>query len=207
MPISLFFAFWLVSFLLVCTPGADWACVMSSTIKHKSPVPAVAGLLMGYLGLVAMVGVGAAALIASLPEALAVLTVVGALYLIWIGVTTFLHPPQPRAADTAVPASGASQFWSGAGVSFLNPKALLTYLVLLPQFTETNAVFPMVVQLTLLGVVHMVNCGVIYITVGYFTRKILTARPGAARPIGLFSGVAMVIIGLLLLGEQVMKWV
>lgn len=207
MPASLIFAFWLVSFLLVCTPGADWAYVLCSTIKHKSPVPAVAGLLMGYLGLVAIVAVGAAALIASIPGALAVLTVVGALYLIWIGVTTFLHPPQPHAATTAVPTSGASQFWGGAGVSFLNPKALLTYLVLLPQFTEANAVFSMVVQLTLLGMVHMVNCALVYIIVGYSTRKILMSRPVATRPIGLFSGVAMVIIGLLLLGEQVMKWV
>ncbi|WP_068169024.1 hypothetical protein [Rothia sp. ND6WE1A] len=52
------FTFWSISLLLACTPGADWAYVLSSTIKHKSPRPSVAGLVLGYLGLVVIGAVG-----------------------------------------------------------------------------------------------------------------------------------------------------
>ncbi len=52
------FTFWSISLLLAYTPGADWAYVLSSTIKHKSPRPSVAGLVLGYLGLVVIGAVG-----------------------------------------------------------------------------------------------------------------------------------------------------
>lgn len=51
------FTFWSISLLLACTPGADWAYVLSSTIKHKSPRPSVAGLILESLGLVVIVAV------------------------------------------------------------------------------------------------------------------------------------------------------
>jgi threonine/homoserine/homoserine lactone efflux protein len=39
---------------------------------------------------------------------------------------------------------------------------------------------------------------------GSFARKILRARPGAARAIARFSGAAMVVIGVLLLAERLL---
>lgn len=92
-------------------------------------------------------------------------------------------------------------------MSFLTPKALLTYLVLLPQFVSHTAVFPVVVQLTLLGLVHIANCAEIYVLVGYFTRKILNASPRTTRFIGWFSGGSMVLISLALIAEQIHAWV
>lgn len=206
MSFALAFTFWSISLLLACTPGADWAYVLSSTIKHKSPRPSVAGLVLGYVGLVIIVAVGAAALIESIPGALETLTIVGALYLIWVGISIFRNPPRAHTADGAVPTSARKQVITGAGVSFLNPKALLTYLVLLPQFTTPGDSFPMVVQLSILGLLHTLNCGVVYLAIGYSARKVLTSRPGISKAMGLFSGVVMVIIGLLLLGEQIIKW-
>lgn len=206
MSFALAFTFWSISLLLTCTPGADWAYVLSSTIKHKSPLPSVAGLVLGYLGLVIVVAIGAAALIEGIPGALETLTIVGALYLIWVGISIFRNPPRAQTSDDAVPTSARKQLITGAGVSFLNPKALLTYLVLLPQFTTLDGSWPMILQLSILGLLHTLNCGGIYLVIGYSARKVLTARPGASKAIGLFSGGVMVIIGLLLLGEQVMKW-
>lgn len=207
MALTLLVTFWSISFLLACTPGADWAYVLSSTVKHKSPVPAVLGLILGYLGLVVIVAVGAAALITSIPGALATLTIVGALYLMWVGISIFRNPPQAPRADESVPTSAKRQLATGAGVSFLNPKALLTYLVLLPQFLTADGPFPVVVQLTVLGLVHTLNCGVVYLVIGYSARKVLSARPSASKAMGYFSGAVMLVVGSLLFIEQIMQWV
>ena len=52
-------AFWAVSFLLVLTPGADWAYVISAGLRGRRLVlPATLGLACGALLLVAQFRVG-----------------------------------------------------------------------------------------------------------------------------------------------------
>jgi hypothetical protein len=46
---SLLAAFWIVSFSLVMTPGADWAYAISSGMRNQMLLPAVAGMLLGYV--------------------------------------------------------------------------------------------------------------------------------------------------------------
>ena len=45
MAMSFVAGFWLVSFLLIVTPGADWAYTISAGIHGQRIVPAVAGLI------------------------------------------------------------------------------------------------------------------------------------------------------------------
>ena len=80
-------AFWAVSFLLVITPGADWAYVISAGLRARRLVlPAVLGLALGALLATAAVAAGVGALVAREPMVLTVLTVVGAAYLLWMGL-------------------------------------------------------------------------------------------------------------------------
>ncbi|MEU4207893.1 hypothetical protein [Rothia terrae] len=44
MPLSIIGAFWLMSFMLAWVPGADRAYTINAAIKHRTPVPAVAGV-------------------------------------------------------------------------------------------------------------------------------------------------------------------
>ena len=90
----------------------------------------------------------------------------------------------------------------GMGVSGLNPKGLLLYLALLPQFTSARWDWPVAVQLGLLGLIFMLSCAVFYLCLGSFARRILHARPATARVISRLSGVAMVVIGALLLIDR-----
>ena len=85
------------------------------------------------------------------------------------------------------------------GVSALNPKGLLIFLALLPQFTNPRWSWPLTAQLGLLGLVFAATCGAFYLGLGSAARKILAARPAAARAVTRFSGAAMVVIGALLL--------
>jgi threonine/homoserine/homoserine lactone efflux protein len=58
------------------------------------------------------------------------------------------------------------------------------------------------VQIVALGLVHVAGCAMVYIAVGTGARRVLRARPAAARAVTRFSGTAMVVIGVVLLGEQ-----
>jgi len=194
-------AFWVVSFLLVVIPGADWAYVIGTGLRG-GPVPmAVGGLVLGYAALTAVVAAGLAALVARTPAALTVLTVLGAAYLIWLGAATLARPPAAGLASAGAP-PGRAAVARGAGISALNPKGLLLFLALLPQFTGTG--WPLAGQIALLGAVHMLNCGAVYLGVGLVARAILRARPAAARAVTRCSGAAMVLIGVLLLAGRLM---
>src|ERR1700739_1949666 len=147
MAIGIIAAFWAVSFLLVLVPGADWAYAIAAGLRDQSVLPAVAGLLSGYAGLTAVVAAGVAALIARSPVMLAVLTALGAVYLLWLGIATLTRPPTPVAAADQASQPWARQAAKGAGVSGLNPKALLLFLALLPQFITRGAAWPLPAQI------------------------------------------------------------
>jgi threonine/homoserine/homoserine lactone efflux protein len=202
MTIDAVIAFWTVSFLLVLVPGADWAYAIAAGLRDRSVLPAVAGLLAGYVALTAVLAAGVATLIARWPLALAMLTTLGALYLLWLGITTLARPSAPSAA-----AGEGSQSWvrraaKGAGVSGLNPKALLLFLALLPQFITRGAAWPFGAQIALLGLVHTANCAVVYTSVGTTARRVLRTRPATATAVTRCSGAAMIVIGALLLAER-----
>jgi threonine/homoserine/homoserine lactone efflux protein len=224
-------AFWAVALLLIMVPGADWAFVLGASLRGRSVVPAVSGLVLGYAGITLVVAAGVGAIVGRSPALLAGLTVVGGCYLIWHGATTFARPvaagvPARTAASTgtAAPASPATAapapaspataaaartatppttsravLVRGMGVSALNPKGLLVFLALLPQFTSPRWSWPLAAQLGLLGLVFVVSCAAFYLVLGSAARRVLAARPAAARAVTRFSGAAMAVIGGLLL--------
>jgi threonine/homoserine/homoserine lactone efflux protein len=90
----------------------------------------------------------------------------------------------------------------GAGISGLNPKVFLLFLALLPQFIDPIADWPLAAQVVSLGLVHGASCALVYTGVGAGARLVLRARPTAAQAVTRFSGAAMVLVGVLLLVEQ-----
>ena len=54
-------AFWTVSLALVLVPGADWAYAIAAGLRDRSVLPAVAGMLAGYLALTLVVAAGSPA--------------------------------------------------------------------------------------------------------------------------------------------------
>ena len=197
-------AFWAVSFLFVLTPGADWAYAIAAGLRHRTVVPAVGGMLSGHLAMTAVVATGVAALVARSPLVLTALTAVGAAYLVWLGIAMLVKPSAlPQAGAEQAPESWVRQAVKGLGTSGLNPKVLLLFLALLPQFTDTDARWPLAVQIVLLGVVHTVSCAVVYTGVGTGARVVLRTRPAAARVVTWISGAAMIGIGAVLLIQRV----
>ncbi|MCW2240407.1 LysE family translocator [Azospirillum canadense] len=194
-------AFWAVSFALVMTPGADWAYAISAGLRDRAIAPAVTGMLLGYLMITLVVAAGVGALVASLPAVLTVLTVFGAGYLLWLGFGVLMHPPVPTAGTDQ---KGTRLGWilRGFGISGMNPKALLLFLALLPQFTSPTAPWSIAGQITAMGFVQIVNCALVYSLVGVGSKVVLRTRPTAARLVGQLSGMAMIGIAILIVAER-----
>jgi threonine/homoserine/homoserine lactone efflux protein len=198
-------AFWVTAALLIAVPGADWAFIVSAALRGRVVLPAVGGLVLGYASITAVVAIGVGALVAGSPALLTGLSVVGGLYLIWLGGTTSARPSAPpTAADDRAVGTGWSTFGKGVGVSGLNPKGLLIFFALLPQFTDPEGGWPVAGQLGALGLIFTLNCAVFYLALGSCARLVLNARPSAARAVGRVSGVAMVVVGTLLIAERVL---
>ncbi|MEU1941560.1 LysE family translocator [Streptomyces sp. NPDC020125] len=195
-------AFLAVDLLLVFTPGADWAYAIAAGLRDRSVVPAVAGLIAGYAGYTLLAVAGLVVLVASSATVLTVLTVAGAAYLMWLGCGV-LRQPATLTASTETMASSPWQIaLKGAGISGLNPKALLLYFSLFPQFIHPTGGWPVAAQTGLLGTVHMTACAAVYLAVGVLARTVLKTRPSAARAVTRVSGVMMIAIGGLLLVER-----
>ena len=207
---QLFFAFVLVAAALACTPGVDWAYSISAGLRQRSFVPAVAGLCGGYVLHTLLMVAGLAALLAGLPGLLGWLTVAGAGYLLWLGISTLRSWRRATfSAGDAVgkPANQLRTFLQGMGTSGINPKGLLFYIALVPQFVSPEAALPLPVQSGLLGLTFVLLAGVVYTCVALLARKLLQSRPGAARAVTLASGVIMIGLGAVLLAEQVIPLV
>lgn len=202
MTLSVFAAFWAVSFLFVITPGADWAYAIAAGVRGRV-VPAVSGLLLGHLLATVVVAGGVGSLAASKPMAFAVLTVSGAVYLLCLGIISILaRPSELLVSDVREVGGWLSWTIKGACVSGLNPKVLLLFLALLPQFTNPAAAWPVPVQIIALGLIHICSCGAIYLLVGFSAQAVLQTRPLAAQLVSRLSGVVMIILAVFLLTEQ-----
>lgn len=196
-------AFWAVAVLFILTPGMDWACAISAGIRGHVVVPAVAGMMFGHLTDILIVAAGLGALLSSNPLLLSVITLLGAIYLLWMGAGLIRHPAIPSAGTSESMDSWKQWLTRGACVSGLNPKVFLLLFALLPQFVVPTSPWPTGIQILALGIVHIVTCGAVYLLVGYTAQSVLKSRPEGARIVSRLSGVLMIVIGLLLLFEQV----
>lgn len=210
MPLTSVAAFWAVSMLFVLTPGADWAYAISSGLRNRSVVPAISGMLSGHLAATIVVAAGLGLLLTGDPMILGVLTVVGALYIGWLGTGMLREPGRSElgggthagAAVAAGAASSGGQFARGMGVSLLNPKVILLLGALLPPFVVPDAELPMPAQMMVLGSVHLAGCAVVYFAVGILAARYLSGRPSAAALVTRVSGVALIVVAAVLLVRQ-----
>jgi threonine/homoserine/homoserine lactone efflux protein len=206
---SLLLAFTAVAAALVVLPGPDWALVLATGLRAsgRGLPPTIGGLALGYVVLTGAVAAGVAPLVAAAPVALTVLTVVGAAYLVWLGVGVLRRPGSATAdgGDAGIAAGTRTALLRGLGVSALNPKALLFFVAFLPQFTRPSAPWPIAVQLLALGGVWIILIAVFYTVLGRSAARLLATHLGLAGVVSRVAGVAMSVGGVALLAEQLAR--
>ena len=168
-------------------------------------MPAVSGMLLGHLAAIGLVAAGIGALAANMPYAMTIMTFVGASYLLWLGVGLVCNPVAPATELTDTPDKVVQWILKGIGISGLNPKVFLLFLALLPQFSDPESSWSVSSQMLILGSIHIVSCGIVYLFVGYGSQVILKVRPTAAKLLSRISGVVMACIALMLLAEPIIQ--
>ena len=208
MKASLVATFLTIDVLLVLTPGPDWAYVLAVGLRDRMVLPAVAGLAAGYAALTVLVAAGLAVVITTRPGALTAVTLIGGAYLIWLGVSVLSHsaetrpvgrPPGANSPRAHSPTRVAAR---GAATSGLNPKGLLLFVAVLPQFVERRGALPVSTQIGVLGAIHVVNCAVAYLALGTLARNLFAGSPTAAHTVTRVAGAVMIGLGVLLVLER-----
>jgi threonine/homoserine/homoserine lactone efflux protein len=158
LPTGHLLAFALVSFALIVVPGPNVLFVISRSLmlgRAAGVGTAVGGQIGVYLQ-VAAVAFGIGALVERSVAVFTVIKLAGAAYLIYLGVQAVRHRGSLRAAlDTPVqPKSLTRILWDGTLVGASNPKAIVFFAAVLPQFVNRPAGH-VPVQMLLLGTVFV----------------------------------------------------
>ena len=97
-----------------------------------------AGNYAGVLVLLAGVSVGVGVLVERVAVALVVLKFVGAAYLVWLGVQAYRHRGRLAVAlhEPSSTPRPARAFLEGSVVGLTNPKAIVFFATVLPQFAD-----------------------------------------------------------------------
>ncbi len=147
-----FALFCLASVALAVVPGPAVTYIVTQSVDkgRRAGIFSALGVASGGLVHVAAATAGLSALIASSATAFTVVKLVGAAYLIAVGIRRVLSGDDD--ADPEVQAAPLRRLYrQGVVVNVLNPKTALFFLAFLPQFVNTHhAVAP---QVAVLGVV------------------------------------------------------
>lgn len=216
MDIAHLMSFWLVSLLLIITPGPDWAFVLSFAFRRRSIITPLAGIALGYLGLSLVVAAGLGALVAQYPILLTVVTLLGVFVLLRIGWTMLmaarrggsaaeLTSSEPESSGNFGAQSATRTIGKGMAVSGLNPKGLMLFIALLPQFVSAENYLPVSMQMLSLGLVFIVSATVFYAALGACASRVLSGSERASRVLSGTAGVAMMAAAIALLTQQVLS--
>lgn len=141
--------------LLIPGPGVLYIVARSIGQGQRAGLVSVLGLSAGALVHVAAATVGLSAILLASATAFGIVRILGAAYLIYLGVRTLLARPSGAAADAVAPRSLRRLFSDGVVVSVLNPKIAVFFLAFLPQFVEP-ARGPVAQQVLFLGLLYVV---------------------------------------------------
>ncbi|MDJ0005833.1 LysE family translocator [Rhodococcus fascians] len=143
------FPFLGVVLLAYAIPGPDFA-VVARAAAHSRPAGWRAGLgaQTGLCAHMIAAAVGVSLLISRSPLALNVIQILGGVYLVWLGVCSLRASSQDRSST-----AGEHWFRMGLMTNLLNPKAILFFVAVLPQFVDPDGALPL--QIGLLGIVDV----------------------------------------------------
>lgn len=152
-PLDSFVAFLIASVVIIVIPGPSVLFVIGRSIAlgRRAGVLSVIGNALGTVPAVLAVAFGVGAIVASSVVAFTAIKIVGALYLVWLGVQAIRKRHDHRADALGVrPASALTLITQGFIVGVTNPKTIAFFVAVLPQFV-VPAAGPAWMQLLLLG--------------------------------------------------------
>jgi len=154
MPLSTWIAFVFAAVIIAISPGSGAVLSMSHGLSYgvRKASATVLGLQIGLLLVLAIAGAGVGSLLLASEPAFNVVKVVGAAYLIYLGVSQWRAQAAPgaEAGILADHPSFGRRVLTGFLTNSTNPKGIIFMVAVLPQFIAKN--LPLLPQLLILGV-------------------------------------------------------
>ncbi len=155
MSFATWIAFVIAGSLIAISPGSGAVLSMSHGLAYglKKASATVLGLQFGLVLVLVIAGAGVGSLLLASSTAFTAVKIVGALYLIWLGIGQWRAKADAPAVDTAGLAAHPSfgkRVMTGFLTNATNPKGIIFMVAVLPQFIAKEA--PLLPQLAILGV-------------------------------------------------------
>jgi threonine/homoserine/homoserine lactone efflux protein len=150
MPIQTYLAYLAACIVIIIVPGPTVTLIIANSLRHgsRAGLANVAGTQLGIALMIGIVAVGLAPLVAAVGWVFDAIRLVGAAYLVWLGLKLFRSSGALGAAGGALPPRGGF-FLQGLLVAVSNPKTLIFFGAFIPQFIDPGR--PYLPQVAILG--------------------------------------------------------
>ena len=200
--------FAVTTIIAMIVPGPDMLFVLGCGMSGgpRAGLLATAGVATSEAIHIALAAAGLAALFAAVPIAFTVVRIVGAAYLVYLGVQVIRHrhDEQRDVAVTTREARGRSAYWNGVLTNLLNPKMVTFTIAFIPQFINPQ-LGHVWMQFVILGAILIVFEFLVDGTVGVLAGRIgawLRRRRTVRRRIELAVGGIYIGLGVRLASER-----
>ena len=193
--------------MLILAPGPDMVYVITRGISYgrKAGIVSAFGVICGILIHTMAAALGVALIFQTSVIAFRIVKYLGSLYLIYLGVKSWLGKSSFNLQPATERVSSQALFWQGMLSNVLNPKIAIFFLSFLPQFIDKGS-SNISLQMVMLGFTFALF-GLCFLTfVGYFAGSIgawLSRKPQYTKTFRWVTGSILISLGSqLALAEQ-----
>lgn len=199
-------AFAVASLAVVTSPGPDTMLILRNTANggRATGLATVAGVQIGLAVHTAAIILGLSVIVASSNFLFTTVAIVGALYLAWLGVQSFLGTAIGFGGGVDAPRIAPWQGCRDAIVTnVLNPKVILLFIAMMPNFVRVEA-GRVALQLVVLGVL-LIFINIVW-QVGLValveTARRWLDRPAVQKWVSWISGTVLIVIALYMISSH-----
>lgn len=153
--LDLLLAFAAATAVFAYMPGPALLYTAAQTLARgrRAGFMAALGIHVGCYAHVLAATLGLSAVFQHVPELYAAVKIVGALYLVWLGIDMMRRGQVGDDLPRIERKSGRRAFAESVLVEILNPKVAIFFIAFLPQFVDPAAAFPVWLQFLILGTI------------------------------------------------------
>lgn len=201
------FQLFLITVLIICiTPGIDMMFILNRSISQgrDAGIYSALGVSEGAVVHTILSGLGLSVILQTSVVLFTIIKVVGAVYLIYLGIQMFISKQSSISIKKTVYQSRRKLFVQGVITNVTNPKVALFFISFIPQFISVDNQYgpiPFLILGSIFAVIGAITSFIIAIFSSSLTTK-LRDNIVAEKIINKISGAVFVILGISLFGTK-----
>lgn len=204
---SLFGGFVVAAVAIIISPGPDTIVILRHALTggRRIGLAAVSGVQLGLVAHTALAVAGVSLIIASSPVLFKAVTFAGAAYLAWLGLQSLKGTGGLEVRAGTAPARAGPACREAALCNILNPKVILWFLALLPNFVDParGDVTAQLIALSLVLIALNILWQAPMALAANGMRRWL-GRPEVGRAVNRVSGVILIVMAALMLAQHLL---